>query len=90
MRTILAGALLAVLSCLEAEAADPGSLPAYDSARVPYGEMWGEVDVYRQGRLRPARRVMGGPDYVGSAYGLGKPPFSGVGPRPDWGRSSDD
>lgn len=41
-------------------------------------------------RPRPARRVMGGPDYVGSDYGLGKPAFYGLGSRPDWGRSSTD
>ena len=39
---------------------------------------------------RPARRVTGGPDYVGSSFGLGKPTFYGIGPRPDWGRSSTD
>jgi hypothetical protein len=38
---------------------------------------------------RPARRVTGGPGYVGSDFGLGKPAFTGLGSRPDWGRSSD-
>lgn len=42
------------------------------------------------GRLSPTRRVMGGPDYVGSDYGLGKPAYFGLGSRPDWGRSSTD
>lgn len=42
------------------------------------------------GPARPHRRVMGGPDYVGSNWGLGKPPVSGIGPRPDWGRSTYD
>jgi hypothetical protein len=36
----------------------------------------------------PATRVVGDSDYMGSVYGLGKPHPSGVGPRPDWGRSS--
>lgn len=39
---------------------------------------------------RPARRVIGSPDYVGSAWGLGKPSYYGLGTRPDWGRSSVD
>ena len=33
------------------------------------------------------RAVNGGPGYVGSDYGLGKPAFTGLGTRPDWGRS---
>lgn len=44
----------------------------------------------RDGLVRPRRRVTGGPDYVGSDYGLGKPSFYGIGSRPDWGRSSID
>ncbi len=39
---------------------------------------------------RPVRRIMGGPGYAGTSYGLGKPAYSGIGPRPDWGRSSVD
>lgn len=35
---------------------------------------------------RPPRLVTGGPGYVGSDYGLGKPSFTGLGSRPDWGR----
>jgi hypothetical protein len=31
--------------------------------------------------------VNGGPGYVGSDYGLGKPAFTGLGSRPDWGHS---
>ena len=37
------------------------------------------------GSRRPARRVMEGPDYAGSPWGLGKPSFWGIGPRPDDG-----
>jgi hypothetical protein len=33
------------------------------------------------------RVVNGGPGYVGSDYGLGKPAFTGLGSRPDWGHS---
>ncbi len=35
----------------------------------------------------PGRVVNGGPGYVGSDYGLGKPAFTGLGSRPDWGHS---
>ena len=38
----------------------------------------------------PARRVIDSPDYAGSAWGLGKPSYYGLGTRPDWGRSSVD
>ena len=38
---------------------------------------------------RPPRRVTGDPGYVGSEYGLGRPAFTGLGSRPDWGHSSD-
>ncbi|TDR94951.1 hypothetical protein [Enterovirga rhinocerotis] len=57
-----------------------------------YGQIWDEQDYgpARRHPRRPPTRVMGGPGYVGSDYGLGKPAFSGVGPRPDWGRSSID
>lgn len=40
------------------------------------------------GPLRPTRRVTGGPDYAGSDYGLAKPSFYGMSPRPDWGRGN--
>lgn len=36
------------------------------------------------------RRIDGGPGYVGSDWGLGKPSRTGLGSRPDWGRSSVD
>lgn len=39
---------------------------------------------------RPARVVTGDVGYVGSDWGLGKPSYSGIGSRPDWGRSSID
>ena len=38
-----------------------------------------------RGLARPGRRVMGGPGYAGSDWGLGKPSFWGLGPRPDDG-----
>jgi len=51
-----------------------------------------EVDIEgyapRAGPLRAhGRPVNGGPGYVGSDYGLGKPAFTGLGSRPDWGHS---
>lgn len=93
MRMVLALLALMTASYFErASAADLAPTAPYargDSGRGSYGELWGEREVLA-GPFRPARRVMGGPDYVGSPYGLGKPPVSGIGPRPDWGRSSYD
>jgi hypothetical protein len=44
--------------------------------------------VFRPPVLGPhGRPVNGGPGYVGSDYGLGKPAYTGLGTRPDWGRS---
>ena len=37
----------------------------------------------------PVRVFTRSPGYAGSDYGLGKPAFTGLGSRPDWGRSSD-
>ncbi len=37
--------------------------------------------------LPHGRPVNSGPGYVGSDYGLGKPAFTGLGSRPDWGYS---
>lgn len=37
----------------------------------------------------PARVFTGDPGYVGSDYGLGKPAFTGLGSRPDWGRGGE-
>ena len=41
-------------------------------------------DAETSGRI--PRVVDGSPGYVGSDYGLGKPAFTGLGSRPDWGR----
>lgn len=65
--------------------------PPYGGSRIDYEALWSD----RMARQdvdpsRPHRRVMGGPDYVGSNWGLGKPAVSGIGPRPDWGRSTYD
>ena len=49
-----------------------------------------ERDVYGEWNRAPrphGRPVNGGPGYVGSDYGLGKPAFTGLGSRPDWGVS---
>ncbi len=37
----------------------------------------------------PARIYTRDPGYAGSDYGLGKPAFTGLGSRPDWGRSGE-
>ena len=92
----LAATALAAAS-LPARCADmPGPFvqgSPYPPRPLRYEQLWAEQDVgvvvAHRGR-RPPTRVMGGPGYVGSDYGLGKPAFSGVGPRPDWGRSSVD
>lgn len=55
-----------------------------------YGELWGRSGPSPTDPFRPTTRVMGGPDYVGSDYGLAKPSFYGIARRPDWGRSSYD
>ena len=89
-RTVLA-ACLAVAAAAPARSAEP----LYkDSERHGGGA---EIRTYdadphlagRHAHRRPARRVTGGPGYVGSDYGLGKPAFTGLGSRPDWGRSSE-
>lgn len=49
---------------------------------------WGRL--HREVSPRPPRRVTGGPGYVGSEWGLGKPSYYGIGTRPDWGRGSVD
>lgn len=55
-----------------------------DTPAPTYGRPFREVSP------RPQRRVTGGPGYVGSEWGLGKPSYYGIGTRPDWGRSSGD
>lgn len=86
-----AAAVAALLLCaLPARADGPGP----DPAPFDEGRWGGPIGLDAPGRSgesrRPARRVTGGPDYVGSEYGLGKPSFYGIGTRPDWGRSSAD
>lgn len=61
-----------------------GEPPRPPGSRPRYGQ---DADAPE---ARPARRVIGSPDYVGSAWGLGKPSYYGLGTRPDWGRSSVD
>ena len=97
MRPVPGLFVLALLLAGGAEAADlraPG--PAFRLPPDPYGSplrygrLYDPYGPYGEAGLRPHRRVMGGPDYVGSSYGLGKPAYSGIGPRPDWGRSTYD
>lgn len=78
------------------------ALPARADGPGPYGPPDPESDApasapapasgraFREVSPRPPRRVTGGPGYVGSDWGLGKPSFYGIGTRPDWGRSSGD
>jgi len=93
MRTILTLlVLIAASQSGRASAADLPSASSYprgSSGGVSYGELWSGRAVVA-GPARPVRRLMGDSNYVGSVYGLGKPAYSGVGPRPDWGRSSYD
>ena len=85
----LAAAATLVLGAGAAPAADrPGervrpSLPP-PQARHGGPAMYGSWPPAPPAYSRP---VNGGPGYVGSDYGLGKPAFTGLGSRPDWGRS---
>ena len=83
---LLAGLLAA------APAASSEPAPAVDEGRpAPIGRNPGRLLAPRSAGAEPAgripRAVEGGPGYVGSDYGLGKPAFTGLGSRPDWGRS---
>ncbi|NNM70805.1 hypothetical protein [Enterovirga aerilata] len=87
---LAAGLGLVLAASAPAGAADygsrsgPGGPPVLEdgaAARSHGYEAWGAPP-------RPHRRpVNGGPGYVGSDYGLGKPAFTGLGSRPDWGYS---
>lgn len=61
-----------------------GTLPAPRASLLPPSLAYAEPETGR-----PARRLNGGPGYVGSDYGLGKPSVTGLGTRPDWGRSGE-
>jgi hypothetical protein len=93
------GLLLLALLLLPTRADAADLRAAGPSLRLPpdaygsplrYGRLYDPYAPYTEGGPRPHRRVMGGPDYVGSSFGLGKPAYSGIGPRPDWGRSTYD
>ena len=96
MRTICAVLILAAAVPTGVGAADlglpppPPDLHGGGAGYQRYHRLWGGPEVYPPDGPRPRRRIMGGPDYVGSTWGLGKPPVSGIGPRPDWGRSNYD
>jgi hypothetical protein len=85
---ILIGAVaLVVLALGSAAAADrpgrdgPPGLGERNAAEADGYAAWGRP-------VRPhGRPVNGGPGYVGSDYGLGKPAYTGLGTRPDWGFS---
>ena len=85
------GCLAGAATVQGADLREPSPYPAYGGLRPGYEGLWAGPPMRREGGpLRPHRRVMGGPDYVGDNWGLGKPPVSGIGPRPDWGRSTYD
>ena len=89
---LLAAAMIAA-SGMAAVAADYDLRSPSGSTIAPggYGIPLDPARSVPEGALgRPARRVVGGPDYAGTEYGLGKPSFYGMAPRPDWGRSSID
>ncbi|MDB5559113.1 MAG: hypothetical protein JWQ36_2047 [Enterovirga sp.] len=89
-RAALAVLLFGLLGAGPAEAADPRDGVRAGGPRVvrertivehEHDGAWGRPP-------RPlGRPVTGGPGYVGSDYGLGKPAFTGLGSRPDWGFS---
>lgn len=80
-----AGLLLSLLGSEGASAdgmiVSKGSPPIYAPGRT------GGRD--HVGRHRPRRLVTGGPGYVGSSWGLGKPSYWGIGTRPDDGDPGD-
>ncbi len=82
--------LLVASAASGASAADWPLDPPRDRPMVLQDRM--AADAYRYGappaQARPhGRQLNSGPGYVGSDYGLGKPAFTGLGTRPDWGFS---
>jgi hypothetical protein len=84
---LLAGSLLTGAPALaDGPGPDDAVVTRPDSARTAFPRQrrplrWSE---------QPARVVTGDVGYVGSDWGLGKPSYTGIGSRPDWGRSSID
>lgn len=87
--TVAALLFSAIPSATRADGPGPEPAPFYDGSWGGPGRVGAPARSEATDR-RPTRRVTGGPDYVGSDYGLGKPSFYGIGSRPDWGRSSAD
>ena len=86
MKTRTALLILAGLSASDAAVAEP----VYkDRERFGEAVAHGYVPPPQPNPGRPPRRIVGDPGYVGSDFGLGKPSFTGLGSRPDWGRSSE-
>lgn len=96
IRWVLAFALAAGASLAPPARADgpgpygPPSDPESDAPASAPASASVSGRLFREVSPRPPRRVTGGPGYVGSDWGLGKPSFYGIGTRPDWGRSSGD
>jgi hypothetical protein len=87
---LLGAMILAGLGVSSARAADWPLGPTRDRPLVLQDrtEADGERYIDPSSRPRPhGRPVNGGPGYVGSDYGLGKPAYTGLGSRPDWGYS---
>ena len=85
-----AGLILPLLAGL-ALADGPGPALGEDGESPARSDIHGRRSRLDHARhLWPPRQVTGGPGYVGSDFGLGKPSFYGLGSRPDWGRSSVD
>ena len=86
LRSRLAGAALALAAGFA-----PGIAPAApvykDAERFEDGArpLARRLPREERGPVRPARKITPGPGYVGSEWGLGKPNYWGIGPRPDWG-----
>jgi hypothetical protein len=60
----------------DAELFREGSQPGH---RESQAELWNGA------RRHPPRRTNRTPGYVGSDWGLGRPAYTGLGSRPDWG-----
>ena len=90
IRTASLAILLAGSTLSGASSADWPLDPPRDRPMILQDRL--ESDSYRYGAppapARPhGRQLNGGPGYVGSDYGPGKPAFTGLGTRPDWGFS---
>jgi hypothetical protein len=83
IRVAILSAVVLLAAAISARAEGPGAVYK-DLER--YGDAPPMIEPRRHGpSKRLGRPVTGSPGYVGSDYGLGKPAFTGLGSRPDWG-----